>query len=230
MAGKTRRSQRKGSHKRGKRQQNISEGECRDSLPVLKPRSEKEIVGIPSQVHRDEERMKVVPIGSSRFQILPPIETTRPGSPKIQMNQSTKSLAYEILFERSRSRLEKQNSIALPPIASSDGVPTVVNTFLKKNYERLREERSGKCRKRAKTHTLYKDIDRGDAWELLKAEKIRNNELQKYQAKLKREKLLVQQQMMKRQNAGQRVAHRNKSSAKNYDELCSNDSSSDDFP
>lgn len=131
------------------------------------------------------------------------------------MNQSTKSLAYEILFERSRSRLDKQNSIALPPIASSDGVPTVVNTFLKKNYERLREERSGKCRKRAKTHTLYKDIDRGDAWELLKAEKIRNNELQKYQAKLKREKLLVQQQMMKRHNVGQRVVHRNVSTYHN---------------
>lgn len=66
MAGKTRRSQRKRSHKHRKRQQNISEGECSDSLPVLKPRSEKEIVGIPSQVHREEERMKVVPIGSSR--------------------------------------------------------------------------------------------------------------------------------------------------------------------
>ena len=55
-----------------------------------------------------------------------------------------------------------------------------------KNADKHGNKRSP--RKRAKTHVIYKELNRGDSWELLKAEKIRCVELSKYEEKLEAER------------------------------------------
>lgn len=121
-----------------------------------------------------------------RFTLLPPIErkltsTTRPLSPSsyIVPIQSSKSI---IEIEKSHSSLGKP--IGLPPIESSDGITNMVNALLRDSMDKQRREHmeSMKPPKRSKTHTMHKDLQRGDSFELLRAEKIRCAELESYQA------------------------------------------------
>ena len=83
---------------------------------------------------------------------------------------------------------------ALPPItdgAQAAGVKSVRVPYQKSLVMRHREHYAGRAeprRKRAKTHNVYKEFRRGDSWELLKAEKIRCVELNKYEEKLEAER------------------------------------------
>ena len=107
-----------------------------------------------------------------RFLLLPPID---------QRNYQEEN---SILENKSSLLLEKPT--ALPPIKSSDGVPDKFNLLIKQNCDRVRHEiESQDPTKLSKTRTLHKDIQRGDSWELLKAEKIRCIELEKHQNRMK---------------------------------------------
>ena len=132
---------------------------------------------------------------SCRFPLLPPIDSgICPGSPATKVERihtSHENLKnYEniqILLNKSNHNLEK--SVALPPIDKNSESKNTIK-HLTGNYTRIMQENSEHLepRKRAKTHIVHKIYDRGDAWELVKAEKIRCNELHHYKTNVQQNK------------------------------------------
>jgi len=178
--GKTRRSTKK--DKKG--QKTTSENKDNGSFPSLPESSE---LTSQSTTDGNADNDDKIPFQGSRFTLLPPIErkgdfesTARPMSPTyIIPIQSSKSI---VEIEKSHSSIGKP--IGLPPIESSDGLTNMVNTLLRDNIDKQRREQMDNIKppKRSKTHTMHKDLQRGDSFELLRAEKIRCAELESYQA------------------------------------------------
>lgn len=143
-----------------------------------------------------------------RLRILPPIDSnTQIQRSSHLLRQQTQGINTNVVIQSQISKesldvfhilpsilsreggfLEKPN--ALPPISSSDGVPDHINKGLQNSVLGKRQEEIERTepRKRAKTHTVYREIKRGDSWELIKAEKIRCVELTKHQEKMAKER------------------------------------------
>jgi len=164
-------------------QKSVAENKENGSFPSLPQGTE---LTTQSTSDGSSEVEDKIPFEGSRFTLLPPIErrsdltSTRPLSPTyIVPIQSSKSI---IEIEKSHSSIGKP--IGLPPIESSDGITNMVNTKLRDSMDKQRREQMDNIKppKRSKTHTMHKDLQRGDSFELLRAEKIRCAELESYQA------------------------------------------------
>lgn len=143
----------------------------------------------------------------SKSGVLPPIDSnTKVLGPRKSIELSRQEKSLELCSPKPKTAIggnritsvdkkpcdiDKPKPNSLPPITSTDGIPGFIDIKLQKSIVIKNADKHGNKRsprKRAKTHVIYKELNRGDSWELLKAEKIRCVELSKYEEKLEAER------------------------------------------